>query len=136
MSNANDKARKTAEEALQRLSAELEAGKSEALKAYLGAMGRFRHYSWGNVLLISSQRPTATHVAGFHTWHDLGRSVKKGEKGIMIFAPVVVKREASPDQAQVKERDSKEPSRVAGFRTAYVFDRLSRDFRESRSGPG
>lgn len=122
MPYASDKAKKAAEEALDRLSAELEAGKSEALKNYLGAMSRFRRYSWNNILLISSQRHEATRVAGFHTWHDLGRSVKKGEKGIMIFAPVVVKREASPDQAQVKERDAKESSRVAGFRTAYVFD--------------
>ncbi len=122
MPYASDKAKKAAEEALNRLSAELEAGKSEALKNYLGTMSRFRRYSWNNVLLISSQRPDAMRVAGFHTWHDLGRSVKKGEKGIMIFAPVVVKREASPDQAQVKEREPKEPFRVAGFRTAYVFD--------------
>jgi antirestriction protein ArdC len=122
MPYASDKAKKAAEEALNRLSAELEAGKSEALRNYLATMSRFRRYSWNNVLLISSQRPEATRVAGFHTWHDLGRAVKKGEKGIMIFAPVVVKREASPDQIQVKERDPKEPSRVAGFRTAYVFD--------------
>ena len=60
--NANDKARKVAEEALNRLSAELEAGRSEGLKSYLAAMSRFRRYSWGNVLLIASQRPTATHV--------------------------------------------------------------------------
>jgi antirestriction protein ArdC len=122
MPYASDKAKKAAEEALDRLSAELEAGKSEALKNYLGAMGRFRRYSWNNVLLISSQRPDAMRVAGFHTWHDLGRSVKKGEKGIMIFAPVVVKREASPDQAQVQEPGAKEAARVTGFRTAYVFD--------------
>jgi len=44
---ANDKARKTAEEALTRLSSELEAGKSETLKTYLAAMGRFHRYSWG-----------------------------------------------------------------------------------------
>ena len=55
--NANDKARKVAEEALNRLSAELEAGRSEGLKSYLSAMSRIRRYSWGNVLLIASQRP-------------------------------------------------------------------------------
>src|SRR6202035_960453 len=49
-------------EALDRLAAELEAGKSETLRNYLTAMGRFHRYSWGNVLLISSQRPDATHV--------------------------------------------------------------------------
>jgi antirestriction protein ArdC len=115
--NANDKARKVADDALNRLSAELEAGRSEGLKSYLAAMSRFRRYSWGNVLLIASQRPTATHVAGYHMWNQVGRSVKKGEKGIMIFAPMVVKREPAPDQ-----NEAKEPSRLAGFRTAYVFD--------------
>jgi hypothetical protein len=64
--NANDKARRVAEEALNRLSAELEAGRSEGLKSYLAAMSRFRRYSWGNVLLIASQRPAATNVAGYH----------------------------------------------------------------------
>lgn len=113
----NDRARQMAEEALKQLTTELEAGRSESLKDYLAAMGRFHRYSWGNVLLIASQRPTARRVAGFHTWQQVGRSVKKGEKGIMIFAPMVVKRDppAHPD-------DTKEPLRLAGFRTAYVFD--------------
>lgn len=122
MPTPNDKVRRVAEEALNRLSAELEAGKSEALKTYLAAVSRFRHYSWNNVFLIAAQRPNATHVAGFHTWHDLGRSVNKGEKGIMIFAPMIVKRESAPSQSQ--ESQSKEPFRLAGFRTAYVFDIL------------
>jgi hypothetical protein len=73
---ADDKVRKMAEEALDRLSAALEAGHSKALKQYLAAMGRFHRYSWGNVLLIHSQRPNASHVAGFHAWHDLGRWVR------------------------------------------------------------
>jgi antirestriction protein ArdC len=58
-------------------------------------------------------------VAGFNAWRQLERSVKKGEKGIMIFAPIVVKdRDATPSQ-DVKPNDA---LRVAGFRTAYVFD--------------
>ena len=120
MPPSNEKATKVTEEALARLSAELEVGKSETLKTYLAAMGRFRHYSWNNVFLIAAQRPNATQVAGFHAWHDLGRSVKKGEKGIMIFAPMMVKREDSP--AQPKETQRNDPFRLAGFRTAYVFD--------------
>ena len=52
---ADDKVRKMAEEALNRLSAALEAGRSETLNQYLAAMGRFHRYSWGNVLLIDSQ---------------------------------------------------------------------------------
>src|SRR5579862_9157935 len=103
MPTPNDKVRGVAEEALNRLSADLEAGKSEALKTYLAAVGRFRHYSWNNVLLIAAQRPNATQVAGFHAWHDLGRSVKKGEKGIMIFAPMIVKRDDSPARSKESE---------------------------------
>jgi antirestriction protein ArdC len=91
------------------------------LKQYLGAMGRFHRYSWGNVLLINSQRPDATRVAGFHTWHDLGRWVKKGEKGIMILAPMLVKQK---DAASAGKEAAKpdEVFRLTGFRTAYVFD--------------
>ena len=55
--NPNEKARKTAEEALSRLAADLERGHSETLKAYLGTMGRFHHYSWGNVLLSTHSGP-------------------------------------------------------------------------------
>jgi antirestriction protein ArdC len=117
-SNPTDKARKIAEEALDRLSAELEAGRSEALQNYLGVMGRFHRYSWGNTLLIASQRPDATHVAGFHAWHQLGRFVKKGEKGIMILAPMVVK-EKDPQPVREGPADT---SRISGFRTAYIFD--------------
>jgi antirestriction protein ArdC len=119
--NPNEKVRKLAEEALKRLSDELAAGRSETLTKYLAAMGHFRRYSWGNVLLITSQRPEATHVAGFHTWRDLGRFVKKGERGIMIFAPVVVKQHGREGSAP--EPDNPQATfRLAGFRAAYIFD--------------
>jgi hypothetical protein len=69
------------------------------------------------------QKPNASHVAGFRTWNQLGRFVKKGEKGIAILAPVV--RRKAED-----EEDQEEASRsIAGFRPAYVFDGLSRDLR-------
>jgi hypothetical protein len=122
---ADDRIGKLAEEAINRLSAELEAGKSEALQNYLNTMGRFHTYSWGNVLLIGAQRPDATHVAGYHKWKDLGRFVKTGEKGIMIFAPMLTKRRddattpPNPDKSPTKKD---EVLRVAGFRTAFVFD--------------
>src|SRR6266702_5470933 len=110
---ADDKVRKMAEEALTRLSDALEAGRSESLKQYLAAMGRFHRYSWGNVLLINCQRPDATQVAGFHTWHDLERWVKKGEKGIMIFAPVLVKEKDHPTMAPKEATKSQEIFRLA-----------------------
>lgn len=107
-----------AEQALKRLTEELQAGRSDALNTYLAAIGRFHRYSWNNVMLIQTQRPTATRVAGFHTWHELGRSVRRGEKGIRILAPMRIKRE----KPELDPEGLCRQERVAGFRTAYVFD--------------
>ena len=79
-------------QAVDYLLQQLEAGKSETLTAYLAAMARFHSYSFGNIMSIARQRPTATRVAGFHTWKELGRFVKRGEKGIQILAPMVGQR--------------------------------------------
>jgi len=98
-----EQAKQLTEQALDQLIHALEAGKSEALKTYLATMSRFHKYSWGNLLLIAFQSPSATHVAGFHTWKSLGRFVKKGEKGIMILAPIVVKRSTDKDAGAVEE---------------------------------
>ncbi len=74
-------------QAVDFLMQQVEAGKSDTLTAYLTAMARFHNYSFGNILAIARQRPTATHVAGYGTWKELGRFVRKGEKGIQILAP-------------------------------------------------
>ena len=61
---------------------------SAEFRNFLIAMSRFHDYSWNNQMLIWLQKPDATHVAGFNTWRDLRRWVKKGEKGIAILAPL------------------------------------------------
>src|SRR5579863_10285796 len=58
-------------QAVDHLIRQLEAGKSETLTAYLAAMARFHNYSFGNILAIARQRPTATKVAGFNTWKEM-----------------------------------------------------------------
>ena len=45
----------------------------------------FHAYSLGNLLLILSQCPDATAVAGFRAWQAKGRQVRKVERGIRIF---------------------------------------------------
>lgn len=112
-----EQAKQIASNAIEQLQQALEAGHSERLKEYLAAMARFRRYSLHNVMLIVSQKPNATHVAGFHAWHKLGRFVKKGEKGILILAPIIRKNaennaETEPDESSI----------AIGFRAAYVFD--------------
>jgi len=100
---------------------QLEAGHSEALTNYLTAMSRFHAYSFGNVLEIARQMPTATRVAGFWTWKNLGRSVKAGQKGIRILAPIVGSRRKKDTEAQTDI--TKQNERILlGFRNAYVFD--------------
>ena len=117
--------RQTAKEMIaanvQSLIEQLEAGHSDALTAYLNAMSRFHSYSFGNVLEIARQRPTATRVAGMYAWNQLGRSVKKGEKGIRILAPIIgIKRK--PDGEAEKDITKQNTRVLVGFRNAYVFD--------------
>jgi hypothetical protein len=58
--------KKVTNQAIGQLITALNEGRSEMLKQYLEAIGRFHHYSLRNVMLISSQKPTASHVAAFH----------------------------------------------------------------------
>ena len=116
---------------IQALAQALEAGHSEVLSSYLKAMGRFHHYSFTNIMLIATQKPTASHVAGIRTWNQLGRRVRKGEKGILIFAPLVgwkrKPEEAKPTRGRKKNTEAQptEAERVSyllGFRGVYVWD--------------
>jgi hypothetical protein len=40
-------------------------------------------------MLIARQKTDATNVPGIRTWNSLGRFVKRGEKGILILAPML-----------------------------------------------
>jgi hypothetical protein len=100
---------------------QLEAGQSDALTAYLDAMSRFHNYSFGNILEIARQKPTATRVAGLYAWNQLGRKVRKGERGIRILAPIVGIKRKKDQEAEIDI--TKQNTRVlVGFRNAYVFD--------------
>ena len=111
-------------QAVEFLLQQLEAGKSETLTAYLAAMARFHNYSFGNILAIARQRPTATRVAGIRTWNELGRFVKRGEKGIQILAPIIGhrRRKDASEQEQDANSQAKPAPMLIGFRAVYVFD--------------
>jgi Type II/IV secretion system protein/N-terminal domain of anti-restriction factor ArdC len=120
-----EQVKQLANKAIEQLSQALEKGQSETLRNYLAAIGRFHRYSLRNVMLIASQKPTATHVAGFHAWRTLGRFVKKGERGILILAPIVRAKTSSTVQTETDES-----STPVGFRAAYVFDISQTDGQE------
>lgn len=107
------KARQFISQALGSLAEDLKNGKSESYRRFLAAMARFHDYSFGNVMLIVSQRPDASHVAGYRAWQKLGRQVRKGEKGITIMAPMLFK----PKSADGSDEDG-----FLGFRAVSVFD--------------
>ena len=117
--------KQTAKEAIaanvQALIEQLEQGHSEALTAYLTAMGRFHTYSFGNILEIARQKPDATRVAGMYAWNQLGRKVKKGEHGIRILAPMIGVRRKKDEEAE-KDIRAQNQAVLVGFRNAYVFD--------------
>ena len=129
------------------LTEQLETGvkavfESEKYKAYLKAMSKFHHYSFGNVMLILMQCPEASMVAGYTTWKkQFGRTVKKGEHGIMILAPVMGSRlinqdRLNPDTHQPIIGPDGEPEKepvfvpYRSFRVAYVFDVSQTEGRE------
>jgi len=93
---------------------------SDNFKQFLLTMSKFHDYSIGNLILIMVQKPEASRVAGFKTWKDLGRWVKKGEKGIAILAPCM------PPKGQKNEpkEDEEEEINVSPiyFKVVHVFD--------------
>jgi hypothetical protein len=115
---------KRTKEAIDFLVAALESGHSEVLTTYLGAMAKFRNYSFGNIMLIARQKPDATHVAGYRTWTSLGRFVRRGEKGIFILAPMVGRRSTKDVATDERSEDvtTENQRTLYGFRAVYVFD--------------
>lgn len=110
---------KPADEKLRAAIQKLEEGiesiiDSESFQSYLRCMSRFHQYSTGNIALIHVQKPEATRVAGYKRWQELGRQVRKGERGIVILAPIV--RRIEDDEGNEKVRV------VANFRMTHVFD--------------
>ncbi len=104
----------TVDAACERLAQQLAAGHSREYLEVLKFFSMFHRYSANNCLLIRSQRPDASRVAGLKRWNALGYTVRKGERGIWIWAPVTKK---------IDEARASEPREiVVAFRPAPVFD--------------
>ncbi len=110
-------------DAVERLHAQLqdslqELVTSEDWQQALAVAARFHDYSFSNTQLIWAQSLargfTPSRVAGYRAWQELGRHVRRGEKGLQILAPVT--RKITPENGEDEER------RVVGFRVVHVFD--------------
>jgi antirestriction protein ArdC len=98
---------------------------SEGWQRWLTVRRHFRTYSLHNQLLIAHQRPGATRVAGFRSWLKLGYAVRKGERGIRIWAPCP----PSPKRRREWEEKGADPDERPRtfFRLVAVFDRSQVD---------
>ncbi len=98
--------------------------------------GNLSRYSFRNQMLIAAQCPGATDVSGFTAWLDRGRCVRKGETGILIFAPVT--RQVPVDGAGKVLDRAVEPGddtarKMSGIRIASVFDIAQTDALEGKA---
>ena len=75
---------------------------SEKYQQFLDTMAKFPQYSLNNNLLIMMQKPDATLCQSYTGWKQMGRFVKKGEKGIRILAPAPYKMEREQDKLDEK----------------------------------
>src|SRR5690606_30037862 len=128
MAGTTDEAR----EALDTLHAKVEAIKdADGWREYLAVVSRFHSYSLNNAMWLWSQwetrravhgafmamsaalfgspmfpaLPEATQFAAFSTWRDLDRPVRKGEKGLSVLCPVIIKdREDLDENGKPREK--------------------------------
>lgn len=90
----------------------------EALARYLAFRSRFHEYSPTNTVLILMQRPSARYCMGYRSWQKHGRQVRKGETGLMVYAPILSK----PTKDEIAAGDDPKARKVRGFRIATTFD--------------
>ena len=87
----------------------------------------FHKYSFNNIVLIFSQNPNATMVAGFKAWQKMNRKLKKGAKGIQIMYPIkrtYTKKIEGQSSLIEDSTDNKDTKQIEFFtyRPTYVFD--------------
>lgn len=70
-----------------------------------------------NACLIACQAPDATIVGGFQQWRRAGRQVRKGESGLMIWAPKPQKEDPNRQPGEISSADLR-----PGFLMVTVFD--------------
>jgi len=80
----------------------------------------FFNYCMANMQLVEQGKPMSV-IAPFKVWSDKGFHVKKGEKAVHVFAPII-KTEKSEVKTETGETETKENKKIKGFRLVPVFD--------------
>ena len=119
VSEQTRKAFKMIEEGVQQLRS------SEKYRDYLRSLSKFHDYSFNNTLLILSQCPNASMIAGFNTWkNEFNRRIRKGEKSIKILAPYKVKHSIIKKETDENGNETHVEKQISitKFRPVNVFD--------------
>jgi antirestriction protein ArdC len=98
---------------------------SDGWRRWLRVRRHFHTYSLRNQLLIAYQRPDATYVAAFRRWLKLGYAVRKGERGIRIWAPCPPSAKKLREWREAGANPDTRPRTF--FRLVAVFDRSQVD---------
>jgi hypothetical protein len=114
---ARDARRAQFRELAQRLAALSDDQRAALAERMLVHTVEGRPLSLHNVCLLAMQQPRATLVGGFNQWRAQGRTVRKGEHGLMIWAPT--KATIEPTATPVETGDGADPLK---FITVTVFD--------------
>jgi len=111
------------DEVLRRLKSGVESiQESDNFREFLLTMSKFHDYSIGNLILIMLQKPDATRVAGYTTWKELDKYVRKGEKGIAILAPCMPPKKTKVVEPEDENDESLVEVTPIYFKVVHVFD--------------
>ena len=90
---------------------------------FLKFQKNFRNYSFNNLILIYSQFPEATRVAGKATWKKLKRELNENAKKIWILAPIPKSYTRKIKKVEDgKEIEKTEVVHYNWYKYVYVFD--------------
>lgn len=138
-------AREKQADQLKEITDKLEQGVSEIFfsdkyKQFLDMVAKFPRYSVNNNILIMMQKPDAQMCQSFTGWKEMGRFVKKGEKGIKILAPApytIQREQAKLDEkgAPMFDKDGEPITemvevKVNAFKVVSTFDVSQTDGKE------
>lgn len=90
---------------------------------YLKFQNQFTKYSFNNIVLIYSQFPDATNVAGKAKWKEVGRELIEGAKRIQITAGMPAQGKKKVKKViDGKEVEEEQTYNYIAYKQVYVYD--------------
>ncbi len=118
--NRKAKAKEIFEKVVSNVQSIIQNGEYEK---YLKFQNQFTKYSFNNTVLIFSQFPDATNIAGKAKWKELGRELIKDAKRIQITAGMPVQGKTKVKKiVDGKEIEEEQTYNYIAYKSVYVYD--------------